>query len=113
MNCGNCTREIRGERTSCLYCGWTKTEGLSAPTAAKPVAGSEDARTFRAGATSWRFLVWAVAATVAGVLILKHAPEGQHLPGQIPHAGVAVALFVLGPLAFVAQLLRMGLVVGT
>src|SRR5436190_19769376 len=113
MVCGNCKREIHVERASCLYCGWTKVEALAAPTAARPVAGSEDPRSFRAGATTWRFLTWAVLATLAGIILLKHAPEGGQLAGRIPYAGVAVALFVLGPLAFVAQLLRVALVTVT
>jgi len=106
MNCGNCSREIRGERASCLYCGWTKAEGLSAPTAARPVIGSEDPRTFRAGATTWRFLVWAVTATAAGVVLLKHPPRIAGVPDRFPVIGLAIAFLVLGPLAFGAQLLR-------
>jgi hypothetical protein len=47
------------------------------------------------------------------MILLKHAPKGQQLAGQIPYTGAAVALFVLGPLAFVAQILRMALVTVT
>jgi len=110
MVCGNCKREMHGERISCLYCGWTKTEGLAAPTAAKPVAGSEDPRTFRAGATTWRFLIWALATSSTGILILKHGPVGGYLSNPALHFGIPSVLFVLGPLAFGAQLLRTVLV---
>jgi hypothetical protein len=57
--------------------------------------------------------MWAIAATVAGVVILKRAPLGQTMLGHIPTTGVATALFVLGPLAFLAQVLRMTLVTVT
>jgi hypothetical protein len=110
MDCGNCGREFRGERLSCLYCGWTKTEGLSAATAARPVAGSDEPRTFRAGATTWRFLMWALATTLAGYLVLRcarHHPGTAHASGAM---GVSSALFVVGPLAFLAQLFRVLLV---
>lgn len=112
MDCGNCTREIRGDRTSCLYCGWTKTEGLAAATAARPVPGSEDPRRFRAGATTWRFLLWALACLSAGLLLLKHRPGTTVFSGP-PAYGTVAALFVLGPLAFGAQILRTVLVTVT
>jgi hypothetical protein len=110
MNCGNCAREIRGDRTSCLYCGWTKADGLAAPTAARPVAGTEDPRTFRAGATTWRFLVWAVAATATGILLLRHQADLSRISEHLPWKGLAALFFVLGPFAFGAQLLRASLV---
>jgi len=110
MVCGNCKRDIHVDRTSCLYCGWTKAEGLSAPTAARHVAGSEDPRTFRAGATTWRFLVWAVTATVGGIFLLTHQPQVAKLSDNLPILSIAIALLVLGPLAFGAQLLRTVLV---
>ena len=110
MHCGNCTREIHGDRLTCLYCGWSKTEGLSSPTAAMPLPGSELPQTFRAGATTWRFLTWAIAATAAGVAILEQRPEAGSSPSSDPWTALALALFVVGPLAFVAQLFRVALV---
>jgi hypothetical protein len=110
MVCGNCAREIHGDRTGCLYCGWTKTDGLAAPTAMRAVAGSEDPRTYRAGATTWRFLIWASAAAVAAFLLLTRDRVPAALGDPKLRFGVALALLVLGPLAFGAQLLRTFLV---
>jgi hypothetical protein len=96
MTCGNCRREIQEDRSSCLYCGWTKAEGNAAPTAARPLPSASEPETFRAGATTWRFLGWAAVATTAGVILERRG-----------HPEIALALFVLGPAAFAAQVLRM------
>lgn len=104
VTCEGCGRGIHEDRTSCLYCGWTKAEGLSAPTAERPLLSASEPETFRTGATTWRFLGWAVAASVAAWLLRRHAPDREPCPE------IATALLVLGPLAFAAQFVRMLLV---
>jgi len=106
--CGKCGREIHEDRSSCLYCGWSKAEGGAAPTAERPVAAGP--ATFRSGATTWRFLGWASAATAAGWIVLRQASRGAGSPEDDRLLAAAVALFVLGPLAFLAQVLRVALV---
>lgn len=69
--CGRCGRPIVGDRSSCLYCGWSKDPVLSEVLGGEarpgnPLAGPE---TFRPGAATLPFAVWAILTAGASVAL--------------------------------------------
>ena len=65
-------------------------------------------RKFRPGATWFQFLIWTATLLVAGILFERHALRGAENP-WVFHV-LFTACLVLGPVAFIAHLVRRHLV---
>ncbi len=112
--CQECGRAIHEGRASRLYCGWSPASEFdeSAPKGIGAACIASGPRTFRPGATTGSLLLWSLIASVAAVILFKNALERLYSTEDSRRLLLlsAAALVVVGPLAFVAHLLRMALV---
>ena len=110
QRCGGCGRPIHEDRAACLYCGWSKVPESDESEKAHPPPPSPGPRTFRPGATTGSFLLWSLTAAAGAAFSWRHAGR---LPGEDARLAfqlLAGALLLLGPLAFIAHLVRMAVV---
>lgn len=97
MDCGGCSRPIHEGRPACLYCGWAPSAfassaegGLLTPPAAPP-------REYHSGASLIRFAFWALSSSIAAGFCARN---------RIVWPWLTLAAIVLGPLAFLAYIVR-------
>ncbi|HLF93449.1 MAG TPA: hypothetical protein VJB14_08300 [Planctomycetota bacterium] len=103
QRCGGCGRPIHEDRVACLYCGWSKVPESDESGTAHPPPSPLEPRTFRPGATTGSFLLWSLTAAAGAAASWSHSERPAFRL-------LAAALLLLGPLAFIAHLVRMAVV---
>lgn len=108
MSCGRCGRELRGNTSRCVYCGWTRDPSLQAVAD----AGKVQRETFRCGATLWPFVASAlILGGLAGLVAWMGFGDDRPAPdGRWRYGLVVGTLVFLGPVLSAVQLLRRRLI---